>query len=105
MPDHVHLIFTPLIDPVRMQVVPLPEIMKAIKAASAHVINQRRGCHGTIWQEESFDRVLRCSEKLDEKIAYILNNPVRSGIVEDWRKYPWVWYQEAPNPYVPPRTT
>jgi putative transposase len=101
MPDHVHLIFTPLIDTNRARVVLLPEIMKAIRAASAHVINQRRGCHGTIWQEESFDRVLRCSEKLDEKIAYTLNNPVRAGIVADWRDYKWVWYQEAPNPYAP----
>jgi hypothetical protein len=27
-----------------------------------------------VWQEESFDRVLRCSEKLDEKVEYVLNN-------------------------------
>jgi putative transposase len=84
-------------------VVALPEIMKAIKSASAHIINQRGNCHGTIWQEESFDRVLRCSEKLDEKIAYILNNPVRSGIVADWRAYKWIWHREAQNPYAPPR--
>ena len=70
--------------------VPLPEIMKAIKAASAHVINQRLNCHAALRQEEPVDRVLRCSEKLDEKIAYILNNPVRGGIVADWKEYPWV---------------
>jgi REP element-mobilizing transposase RayT len=108
MPDHVHLIFTPLIDSDRARVVPLPEIMKGIKAASSHIINRRLSCHGAIWQEESFDRVLRCSEKLDEKIAYTLNNPVRGGIVADWREYKWVWYQEAPSPYTPPvspRTT
>jgi REP element-mobilizing transposase RayT len=102
MPDHVHLTFTPLIDSDRARVVPLPEIMKAIKAVSSHIINRRLSRHGSIWQEESFDRVLRCSEKLDEKIAYALNNPVRGGIVADWREYPWVWYQEAPSPYAPP---
>jgi putative transposase len=104
MPDHVHLILTPLVEPSGKRVVPLPEIMKAIKSSSAHVINRQRGYPGTIWQEESFDRVLRSSEKLDEKIAYILDNPVRGGMVADWREYPWVWYQEKQNPYAPPRT-
>jgi REP element-mobilizing transposase RayT len=40
MPDHVHLILTPLVDPARMQVVPLPEIMKALKSTAAHIINR-----------------------------------------------------------------
>ena len=102
MPDHVHLILTPLIDCDRALVLPLPKVMQAIKSACAHLINRRTGSHGAIWQEESFDRMLRCSEKLDEKIAYILNNPVRSGIVVDWREYRWVWYQEPPNAYAPP---
>ncbi len=105
MPDHVHLILTPLIDRSRTRAVPLPEIMKAVKSSSAHFINRQSGFHGAVWQEESFDRVLRCSEKLDEKVAYILSNPVRSGIVADWRDYPWVWYQEAPDPHLPPRST
>jgi REP element-mobilizing transposase RayT len=69
MPDHVHLILTPLMDFDRALVLPLPKIMQAIKSACAHLINGRTGSHGAIWQEESFDRVLRCSEKLDEKIA------------------------------------
>ena len=66
--------------------------MDALKGASAHMINRRLGRKGKVWQEESFDRVLRSSESLDEKIAYILNNPVRKGLVsrpEDY--YPWLW--------------
>jgi putative transposase len=103
MPDHVHLVLTPLTDAHRSRVVPMPEIMKAIKSSAAHLINRQSGHSETIWQEESFDRVLRSSEKLDEKIAYILNNPVRRGLVGDWRQYRWIWYQEAPNLYAPPR--
>jgi REP element-mobilizing transposase RayT len=103
MPDHVHLIPTPLIEAAKNRVVPLPEITKAIKSFSAHFINRQSGFRKTIWQEESFDRVLRRSEKLDEKIAYILANPVRGGMVADWREYRWVWYQTAPNRYTPPR--
>ncbi len=105
MPDHVHLILTPVLDIARKRIAPLREIMQAIKSSSAHFINRQSGVHETIWQEESFDRVLRCSEKLDEKIAYILNNPVRGGMVTDWRDYRWVWYQGMQNPYAPPKPT
>ena len=65
--------------------------MKAIKGASAHAINRRAGKHGSVWQEESFDRIIRSSESLDAKVAYILENPVRKGLVSDWRQYRWTW--------------
>ena len=77
MPDHVHMIFTPLVDLERAEIFSLARITNAIKGTSAHLINRQLGRPGRVWQEESFDRVLRVSEKLDEKIAYILDNPVR----------------------------
>ncbi len=104
MSDHVHLILTPQVELARMRVIPMPEIMKAIKSSAAHLINRQSGVHETIWQEESFDRVLPCSERLDEKIAYILNNPVRGGMVAEWHEYRWVWYQGMQNPYAPPQS-
>ena len=91
MPDHVHLILTPLADEERSQIFSLIEIMRGIKGASARRINQRIGRHGAVWQEESFDHVLRCSEGLDAKVEYVLQNPVRKGLVADWREYPWNW--------------
>ncbi len=105
MPDHVHLIFTPLVNQKAREVYSLAEIMDAIKGASAHIINRRLGRTGKVWQTESFDRVLRSSEKLDEKIQYILNNPVRRGIVSTWPEYRWLWYREPENPYKPPAAT
>jgi REP element-mobilizing transposase RayT len=91
MPDHVHLIFTPLINEKAREVYSLGEIMDAIKGASAHLINRLLARSGRVWQEESFDRVLRCSEKLDEKVEYVLNNPVRRGLVLNREDYPWLW--------------
>ena len=91
MPDHVHLIFTPLIHPVRLELYSLGEIMDAIKGASAHKINRLLGRNGKVWQTESFDRVLRCSEKLDEKVQYVSNNPVRRQLVSFPEEYPWLW--------------
>jgi putative transposase len=98
MPDHVHLIFTPLVDMKSSEVFSLARITKAIKGTSADLINQRLSRPGRVWQEESFDRVLRVSEKLDEKIAYILDNPVRKGLVQSAEEYRWLWVAPALEP-------
>ncbi len=55
------------------------------------------------WQEESFDHVLRSSEGLEAKSAYVLQNPVRRGLVADWREYRWVW-QRADRPIAEMKT-
>ncbi len=99
MPDHVHVILTPLIRESLQEIISLVEIMKAIKGASAHAINHYVGNHGPIWQEESFDRIVRCSESLDAKVAYILQNPVRKGLVRDWHDYRWIWQAPEENLY------
>ncbi len=85
MPDHAHLILTPGIDEQRQRVMPLFEIMKAIEGASARKINQRLEHHGAIWQEESFDRGLRSAEDTNAKLLYVLENPVRRGLVSGWQ--------------------
>jgi len=91
MPDHVHMVFVPKIDLQKLEVFSLAQITKAIKGTSAHLINRKLGRVGRVWQEESFDRVLRLSEKLDEKIAYILDNPVRKGLAQSPQEYCWLW--------------
>jgi REP element-mobilizing transposase RayT len=101
MPDHVHLILTPMTDETRRLIVSLVEIMKAIKGASSHAIKRRLGHQVAVWQEESFDRVLRSSENLDAKIDYVLQNPGRAGLVQDWRKYRWLWRRPSESPYAP----
>jgi len=101
MPDHVHAIFTPLVDYEEMEVSPLAKIMDAIKGPSAHKVNKALGRKGRVWQPESFDHVLRCSENLDAKIEYLLQNPVRSGLVRDSAQYSWFWQKPSVNPFTP----
>ncbi len=67
MPDHVHLVLTPFIDERCKAIFSLIEIMRGIKGAAGREINQRMGRNGAVWQEESFDHVLRSSEGLDAK--------------------------------------
>ena len=99
MPDHAHLIFTPQIDYSAMEVCSLAKIMDAIKGASAHKINKALGRKGRVWQAESFDHVLRSSESLDAKVQYVLENPVRKGLVTHWKDYPWLWQKPQVNPF------
>jgi REP element-mobilizing transposase RayT len=101
MPDHVHMIFTPLVNRTEMEVCSLAEIMDAIKGASAHKINQFLRRTGRVWQAESFDHVVRSSEGLDQKVQYLLENPVRRGLVGRWQDYSWLWHKPFPNPYDP----
>jgi hypothetical protein len=93
------LIFTPLLDRDAMEVFSLATIMDAIKGASAHKINKSLGRKGRVWQPESFDHVVRSSEGLDAKIQYLLENPVRQGLVSQWAAYPWLWKKSFVNPY------
>lgn len=69
----------------------LPEILKAIKGTSARSINKLSGRHGSVWQDESFDHVLRGDESFDETVDYIRQNPVRRRLVERPEDYEWLW--------------
>jgi REP element-mobilizing transposase RayT len=103
MPDHVHLIFTPLIDRKEMAAWSLAEITDGIKGASAHKINHALQHAGRVWQPESFDHILRSSESLDQKIQYLMENPVRQGLVRRWVDYPWIWCKSAGHRHSPSR--
>jgi hypothetical protein len=48
-----------------------------------------------VWQDESFDHVLRGDETLRETIDYIRQNPVRKGLVEKPEDYQWLWVEEC----------
>jgi REP element-mobilizing transposase RayT len=93
MPEHVHLLFTAL-HVADGWPFSLPQIMKGLKGASARSVNKFLGLAGPVWQEESFDHVLRSYESLQEKLEYIRQNPVRRGLTRVPEEYPWLWVQE-----------
>ena len=90
MPEHVHLLLTPLSDG-RGRPVPLSQILKRIKGVSARRVNQLLRTDGPVWQEESFDHVIRSGESLEDKVEYIRQNPVRRGLALKPEDYPWLW--------------
>jgi REP element-mobilizing transposase RayT len=81
MPDHVHLLLRPL------DGVELSRIMKGIKGTSARKINGRRNRVGTVWQDESWDRIVRDATEFDEKLKYMAQNPIKAGLVDEIEAY------------------
>lgn len=85
MPDHVHLLARP------NEAVDLTRMMKGIKGVTAKLINESRRVSGPVWLGESYDRIIRDEAEAIEKQNYIVQNPVRAGIVEHWQDYAFVY--------------
>jgi len=85
MPDHVHILITPYAEWT------LDRIMRRIKGVSSRQINLVLNRRGPLWQDESFDRILRSTEDVRKTGEYIAQNPVRKGLVEHEDEYRWLW--------------
>ncbi len=85
MPDHAHLLVQP------NEGVTLSRVMHGLKGVSAHKINLHRGAKGQIWQDESYDRIVRNDVEFKNELNYIYNNPVKKGLTEEPEKYVG-WY-------------
>lgn len=53
---------------------------------------------GTFWQSESYDYVVRNAQEFSAIERYILENPVRAGLVDRLDDYPWLgWSRTTPG--------
>lgn len=39
------------------------------------------------WQKDYYDHIIRNDEDIQNQIRYILNNPIRANLVDDWKEY------------------
>ncbi len=76
MPNHVHAVIRPL-HPV---LDPIEKILQTWKGSSALLINALRGESGTLWQRDSFDRIVRDEQHLWRIVQYIGSNPAKAGL-------------------------
>lgn len=81
MPDHVHLLIQP------NEGVALSRVMHGLKGVSAHKINLHRSTLGQVWQDESYDRIVRNDAEFRNELNYMYNNPIRKGLTEEPEKY------------------
>ena len=69
MDDHVHVLVTPVGDE------QLERILHTWKSVGAHKLQRQHGRHGRVWQDESYDHVIRDDQDFAEKAQYIFGNP------------------------------
>jgi carbamoylphosphate synthase large subunit/REP element-mobilizing transposase RayT len=75
MPNHVHALLQPT-DGFK-----LSDILHSWKSFTAHEIKRAgESGDGTLWQDESFDRIVRNWEELQKYRSYIVRNPEKAGL-------------------------
>ncbi|HOC18072.1 MAG TPA: transposase [Vicinamibacterales bacterium] len=83
MDDHVHVVV------VMARGYTLERVLHSWKSFTAHQLVRAGARVAPLWQDESFDRVLRDDAELREKLDYIAGNP--------WKRWPnletyeWLW--------------
>jgi putative transposase len=71
--------------------------MHCLKRHTARKANQLLGRGGSFWEHESYDHFVGNAEEWQRIIAYVLNNPVKAGFVQDWKDWKWS-YRKASIP-------
>lgn len=83
IPDHLHILLSLNADYNKG----LQNWVSAFKRYTSRVINQSHGIK-SLWQKNFYDHIVRKEESLLKVAKYIVNNPVRKGMVSIWEEYP-----------------
>lgn len=104
MPNHVHILIdtkqqleqinNDFIADIPEGYVQLDKIMQLIKGSIARYANLALGRTGKFWQRDSYDHYIRNEKEWQNILAYILNNPVKAGLVKDWENWPYTFYKQ-----------
>lgn len=73
----------------------LAVIMQSLKGFTARKCNLALGRSGQFWQHESYDHVVRNQAEWERTIKYVLNNPVKAGLVEKWQDWKWSYCRSS----------
>ena len=79
MADHLHLLITGKSES------SLKDFMQLFKQKTEFYF--RRRFNDRLWHLSYYDHILRKEESLKDVALYIFNNPVRKGLVNDFRQY------------------
>ncbi len=88
MPNHIHILALNVDGS-------LLDLMKRLKGRTSTRL--RGKVEGPVWQRSFHDHILRRNEDINRTIRYLLNNPVRAGLVDEWTQHPWCGSMEWPG--------
>ena len=80
MHNHVHSVIRPLGE------FQLEDVLESVKGFVSRKVNRLVGRKGKLWEQESFDRIIRDEDHLYRVVQYIGNNPRKAG----YPKSAWV---------------
>jgi REP element-mobilizing transposase RayT len=80
MPDHLHWLIADA-----KEMIPCVGRLKSYSTTVAW----QQGHNGRLWQRSFWDHVLRKDEDLSRVAQYIIANPVRKGLAQEARSYPY----------------
>ena len=83
MPDHVHVVIEGTSESSDLR------RWAAVSKQRAEFALRRCFRIYPVWQEGFYERVVRSDEATEVVIRYVLNNPVRAGIVQRAEDYPF----------------
>jgi REP element-mobilizing transposase RayT len=83
MPNHVHAVVTPYADH------PLSKVLHSWKSYSAHEINNKLRREGSVWEQESFDHLVRNERSFEQFVHYTESNPVVAGLCNGPEEWPF----------------
>lgn len=122
MPNHVHIVFAPFLNEQlareltdknirdrcrkttysvqtreEMTKVALASIMQSLKGWTARQCNMALNRSGQFWQHESYDHVIRNQAEWERIVNYVINNPVKAGLVAHWQDWKWSYRRQTSN--------
>jgi len=83
MPDHVHWLMAP------EGSLDLSRCVQKAKAMTTRGLRDAGLCTGPVWQRGFHDRAVRRDEDLRTMARYVIANPVRAGLVDSVREWPY----------------
>jgi len=82
MPDHLHIAG-------QLGESTLAKVMHTLKGYTAKCL-AKAGVETPVWQKGYYDHALRDDEDYRIRIQYLIDNPIRTGLVKHAREYPFV---------------
>jgi putative transposase len=83
MPDHLHVLLSPA-----QSKRPLAYWLDVFKSYTTNR-HMKMGYRPPLWQAPGNDHICRTAETAERVLTYIVNNPVRAGLVQSWWDWPW----------------
>lgn len=113
MSNHVHVVFKPYLSERSLIEIrenhrtrfessepTLAAIMQCLKGYTARSANKILNRSGVFWEAERYDHEVRNTEEFFRIVRYVLQNPVKAGLVNSWQEWEWNWLAEDLRDYL-----